>query len=63
VLGPATKGLLDFLSVMIGYRLLRIFCGTFGRIRMSRFVLYLRIKAVAMASIGAVFFLFYLPKF
>jgi hypothetical protein len=30
---------------------------------MSRFVLYLRIKAAAMAGIGAVFFLFYLPKF
>jgi hypothetical protein len=29
---------------------------------MSRFVVYLRIKAVAMAGIGAVFFLFYLPR-
>jgi hypothetical protein len=30
---------------------------------MSRVVLYIQIKAAAMASIGAVFFLFYLPKF
>jgi hypothetical protein len=29
---------------------------------MSRFVLYLRIKAAAMAGVGAAFFLFYVPK-
>lgn len=29
---------------------------------MSRFVLYIQIKAAAMASVGAAFFLFYLPK-
>jgi hypothetical protein len=29
---------------------------------MSRFVLYIQIKAAAMASIGAAFFLFYMPK-
>ncbi len=29
---------------------------------MSRFILYIQIKAAAMASIGAAFFLFYLPK-
>ncbi|HEV8405607.1 MAG TPA: hypothetical protein VGQ13_06855 [Nitrososphaera sp.] len=63
MLRPASTGLLDFLSVMIGYRLLRIFSGALGRIGMSRFVLYLRIKAAAMASIGAIFFLFCLPKF
>jgi hypothetical protein len=32
-------------------------------VRRSRFALYLRIKAAAMASIGAAFFLFYMPKF
>jgi hypothetical protein len=30
---------------------------------MSRFALYLRIKAAAIAGIGVIFFLFYLPKF
>lgn len=30
---------------------------------MSRFILYIQIKAAAMASICAAFFLFYLPKF
>lgn len=30
--------------------------------KMSRFVLYIQIKAAAMASIGAAFFLFYLPR-
>jgi hypothetical protein len=29
---------------------------------MSRFVLYIQIKAAAMATAGAAFFLFYLPK-
>jgi hypothetical protein len=29
---------------------------------MSRFILYIQIKAAAMASIGAAFFFFYMPK-
>jgi hypothetical protein len=30
---------------------------------MSRFALYIQIKAATMASLGAAFFLFFLPKF
>jgi hypothetical protein len=30
---------------------------------MSRMLVYIQIKAAAMASVGAVFFLFYMPKF
>jgi hypothetical protein len=29
---------------------------------MSRFILYIQLKVVVMASVGAAFFLFYLPK-
>jgi hypothetical protein len=30
---------------------------------MSRLVIYIQIKAAAMASTGVAFFLFYMPKF
>lgn len=57
-----------FLDILYVVRAYRLSCILFRVLpmhteRMSRFILYLRIKAAAVASIGAAFFLLYLPKF